>query len=194
MKWDLFNKKTENTDKQDLESAFNELELDNLVEEKVEEEAFVYMPALHIDENTSVIQSDTAITGDIECGEDLIIYGTVQGNVSCKAKLSVYGTITGNIKAHSFEMSASTVYGDIQSSTECVLVDEDAMVQGNIVANACDIKGRVKGNIDSKTSLTIGSKSVIQGDIMTGLIQVNQGAILRGQVIMNQTPSYKGER
>lgn len=195
MKWDIFSKNTENKDQEDLQSAFSELDLEDHIEEveEIKEETYVYMPALHIDENTSIIQSDTAIIGNVDCEDDLIIYGSVQGDINCNAKLCVYGTITGNIHAKSLEMSASTIYGNVSSDTECILVDEDAIIHGSVKAELCDIKGKIKGNIDCKTSLVLGNKSVVLGDIITATIQISQGAVLRGQIIMNQATSFKGE-
>ena len=54
------------------------------------------------------------------------------------------------------------------------------MIIGNIFAESGMIAGAVRGDIDVKESLMLGSSAVVLGNIKSKSLQINKGAILEG--------------
>lgn len=70
-------------------------------------------------------------------------------------------------------------------------VGENAVLEASIRANNAFIAGRVKGNINIKGRLEITSSAVIVGDIKAGLISIESGAMVQGNLSM---PVNEGTR
>ena len=60
-------------------------------------------------------------------------------------------------------------------------------VAGNIVAQNADIEGEVKGKLEIAEMLVLKSTAVINGDIVTGKLVVEPGAIFNGTCKMGAT-------
>jgi cytoskeletal protein CcmA (bactofilin family) len=55
-----------------------------------------------------------------------------------------------------------------------------SQIQGNIVAQNADIEGEVKGKIEISELLVLKATAVINGDIVTGKMIVESGAVFTG--------------
>ena len=53
-------------------------------------------------------------------------------------------------------------------------------VQGNIIAQNADIEGEVRGKIEVSELLVLKATAVINGDIITGKMVVEPGAVFNG--------------
>jgi cytoskeletal protein CcmA (bactofilin family) len=53
-------------------------------------------------------------------------------------------------------------------------------VQGNIIAQNADIEGEVKGKIEISELLVLKATAVVNGDIITGKMVVESGAVFTG--------------
>lgn len=87
----------------------------------------------------------------------------LEGNVETFGNIRIEGKITGNVKSKSK-----------------VVLGHQAHVQGNIVAQNADIEGDVKGRLEISELLVLKATAVINGDIITGKMVVEPGAVFNG--------------
>lgn len=105
----------------------------------------------------------------------------VNGNMTI---IGVGTVIEGVLKASTSTRIEGTVNGDITSDGIVVIANE-GVVNGNILAADVKISGTVKGNltISGKTELVSNGKLV--GDIKTGSLNIDETAIFQGNCRMN---------
>ena len=73
--------------------------------------------------------------------------------------------------------------GSLISETRVVL-GEGSQLSGTLKAQNAEISGFVKGKIEVEELLVIKPKAVIEGDIKTGKINIEAGAIHNGSTVM----------
>src|SRR5690606_32547059 len=71
------------------------------------------------------------------------------------------------------------VKGDVKSKSK-VALGHSSQVEGNILAQNADLEGEVKGKIEVTELLVLKSTAVIHGDIVTGKMVVESGAVFNG--------------
>lgn len=101
---------------------------------------------------------------------------------SSGASLSFIGrevTITGNVGGGGNLHVDGTVHGDIAATS--VILGNDGIVHGNIVADAAQIAGTVDGAVAAK-SLVIEATARITGDLSYDAVSVASGAQVEGRV------------
>ncbi len=94
--------------------------------------------------------------------------------------LSVIGedmTITGTMTSKGEIQIEGQVHGDITCSS--VTIGDGALVQGGVLADLVNVRGRVDGAIYG-TKVTLRSKSHIDGDIHHRLLSIEEGAQFAG--------------
>ena len=91
----------------------------------------------------------------------------LEGNVEAYGNIRIEGKITGNVKSKSK-----------------VALGPQSQVQGNILALNADIEGEVKGKIEVTELLVLKSTAIINGDIITGKMVVEPGAVFNGSCKM----------
>lgn len=64
--------------------------------------------------------------------------------------------------------------------SQTVLIDETAMINGDIYANKVIVKGTVKGNIYAKTIVTLCQNCKVCGKIFYGDLEIEKSAVLIG--------------
>lgn len=96
---------------------------------------------------------------------------TVEGNIETFGNVRVEGKIIGNIKSKSK-----------------IALGDSSYVEGNIISQNAEIAGEVKGTVDVTEVLTLKATAVIKGDIMTGKLVVEAGAVWNGTIKMGTTP------
>ena len=87
--------------------------------------------------------------------------------------------LEGNIETYGNIRVEGKVKGDIKSKSK-VALGHSSRVDGNIAAQNADIEGEVKGRIEVAELLVLKSTAVIHGDISTGKMVVEPGAIFNG--------------
>ncbi|MFM8742892.1 MAG: polymer-forming cytoskeletal protein [Cytophagales bacterium] len=101
---------------------------------------------------------------EISNSSNVIGKGTVlEGNIDTYGNIRIEGKILGNIKSKSK-----------------IALGHSCHVEGNISAQNADIEGEVKGKIDIAELLVLKSTAVIHGDISTGMLVVEPGAVFMG--------------
>lgn len=94
----------------------------------------------------------------------------LEGNIETYGNIRIEGKVTGNVKSKSK-----------------VALGNSSHVQGNIIAQNADIEGEVKGKIEVADLLVLKATAVINGDIITGKLLVETGAVFNGSCKMGAT-------
>jgi cytoskeletal protein CcmA (bactofilin family) len=90
-----------------------------------------------------------------------------KGGVRFRGRLTVDGTVTGDIASP-------------EGSGATLVVNQNAVVTGDIVADSVLISGKVTGNIKAKERVEIFSAGLLKGDVHTGDIMIEGGAEFQG--------------
>jgi cytoskeletal protein CcmA (bactofilin family) len=96
---------------------------------------------------------------------------TVEGNIETFGNVRIEGKIIGNIKSKSK-----------------IALGDSSFVEGNIVSQNAEIAGEVKGIVEVSDILTLKSTANVKGDIITGKLIVEAGAVWNGTIKMGNTP------
>ena len=85
--------------------------------------------------------------------------------------------------------SSVRVDGEIHGNVHCedgVVVGAKGMVKGNIVAKSVVVGGKVRGNITASYRLELEKGAVIEGDLSTPLLLVEEGSSFEGNCHMEE--------
>ena len=72
--------------------------------------------------------------------------------------------------------------GTVSLSGHVVTVGRDGRVQGNIVARVIRIEGHVEGDLQGDEVVFVCSSGVVQGDLTTARVSMDEGCEFRGHV------------
>lgn len=95
---------------------------------------------------------------------------TVEGNIETFGNVRIEGKIIGNIKSKSK-----------------IALGDSSFVEGNITSQNAEIAGEVKGTVEITDILTLKSTAQIKGDIITGKLIVEAGAVWNGTIKMGNS-------
>jgi cytoskeletal protein CcmA (bactofilin family) len=107
------------------------------------------------------------------------------------AVLNVIGegtTIKGDLISDGDLRIDGKVIGSIQTKARCV-VGGSATVEGNVDARNCDVSGTVTGDVKVSEVLLIKSSGVINGDLRTSKLVVENGGEFNGSCAMGSAVS-----
>jgi len=88
-------------------------------------------------------------------------------------------TLEGNIETYGNIRIEGKVIGSIKSKSKIAL-GHSSFIEGNIIAQNADIEGEVKGKLEVSEMLVLKSTAKIHGDILTGKLVVEPGAVFNG--------------
>lgn len=112
---------------------------------------------------------------EISNSSNVIGKGTVlEGNIETYGNIRIEGKVNGNIKSKSK-----------------IALGTGSHVDGNISAQNADIEGEVKGRVDIGELLVLKATAVVHGDIITGKLVVEPGAIFNGTCKMGTVKDIK---
>ena len=92
--------------------------------------------------------------------------------------------IDGNLKAPAVARLDGHVTGDV-NITEGIILGEKGIIQGNVITKDIVVYGVINGNITAE-SLEIKSTGKVNGEIKTGALLVETGAVYNGTLSMHQ--------
>lgn len=108
------------------------------------------------------------VAEEISNSSNTIGKGTVlEGNIETYGNIRIEGKVIGNVKSKSK-----------------VALGNSSNIQGNITAQNADIEGEVKGKIEVSELLVLKATAIINGDIVTGKLVVEPGAVFNGSCRM----------
>jgi len=91
------------------------------------------------------------------------------GDITTDGDVSINGEFKGNI-----------------STTGALTVGKMANIQGKVQALAAKCAGKVVGTLTIEHRLELLHTALIEGDIITTLIKVEEGALVNGKIVMKQ--------
>jgi cytoskeletal protein CcmA (bactofilin family) len=116
-------------------------------------------------------KEEKRVAEEISNSSNTIGKGTyLEGNVETYGNIRIEGKINGNIKSKSK-----------------VALGPSSLVTGNIVSQNADIEGEVRGKLEISELLVLKATAVVNGDIQTGKLVVEPGAIFNGSCKMGAT-------
>lgn len=130
------------------------------------------------DEVTEITKG-TTINGNIASNGSINVYGKILGDVSCRGKLIVTGSVKGTSHAGEIYANNSKIEGDVKSDGS-VKIGNGSVIVGNVYATSAVIGGAVRGDIDVHGPVIVDATAVIQGNIKSRSVQINNGAAIEG--------------
>ncbi|MCZ8354142.1 MAG: polymer-forming cytoskeletal protein [Cyclobacteriaceae bacterium] len=94
--------------------------------------------------------------------------------------------LEGNIETYGNIRIEGRIRGDVKSKSK-VALGNSSHIEGNITAQNADIEGEVKGKLDVAETLVLKATAVVHGDINTGKLVVEPGAVFNGTCKMGAT-------
>lgn len=113
-------------------------------------------------------KEEKRVAEEISNSSNTIGKGTfLEGNVETYGNIRIDGKVAGNVKSKSK-----------------VALGPSSLVEGNVTAQNADLEGEVKGRIEISELLVLKATAVIHGDIVTGKLVVEPGAVFNGSCKM----------
>jgi cytoskeletal protein CcmA (bactofilin family) len=76
--------------------------------------------------------------------------------------------------------------GKLTSDGGTLIVGESARIEAQIDVGVCVVHGLVQGNLIARSKLEIRKTGRVQGDVITPLLLVEEGAVFNGAIRMSQ--------
>ena len=130
---------------------------------------------------TTYIAPGTRIEGTLRSEGSVEIEGEFKGDILSEGTVTMHSDITGNITAKSLSIVGCSLTGDARV-TGLVTLSESSSVNGNVTADTLTSSGTIIGNLDIQHNMALDATAKVVGDISTGTMTVERGAILRGSV------------
>ena len=107
-----------------------------------------------------------------------IVPGTlIEGNIVLQGSIRFDGHLKGTLE-----------------SKGRVVIGSSGLVEGTIVCNDADIAGKVQGNISARELTRLSAGSTVTGDIKTGQLAIEPGAVFSGKCDMGNTAVTEPKR
>lgn len=132
-------------------------------------------------DEVTIISPGTKIVGDISTNGSLQIGGDIRGNITVASTLELAGRVIGNIEAEDITISSSAVRGDI-AARNSIHMDKDTTVIGDVITKTAEINGKIRGNMTVIDRAHIEADSVLVGNLVSGTVNIEDGAMLKGDV------------
>ncbi|NOT17323.1 MAG: polymer-forming cytoskeletal protein [Sulfuriferula sp.] len=97
----------------------------------------------------------------------------ITGDIHCEGNLRIDGSITGNV----------TVLGDVDISADGIVIG-DVLAAKNVI-----VHGRVKAKIEAQGLLRIHKNSVVEGDVSSISLDIENGARFVGHSNTGAAPT-----
>ncbi len=116
------------------------------------------------------------------------------GPVTEQATIGSSIVIKGEVSGTEAVFIDGTVEGSIHFPEHRVTIGRRSTVKANIKARDVVVMGTVKGNIQCGDLLDVRAESIIQGEIVTRRMRIDDGAILKGSVEIQRAEKAAKER
>lgn len=99
---------------------------------------------------------------------------SINGNFDCLEDVVIYGKIDGIIK-----------------TSKDVYIKKSSIINADIKANNVFVEGVVNGNVDCLGSIEIYSSAKVKGNVSTGVINIEKGALFNGKCSIKEDKNSK---
>ena len=113
--------------------------------------------------------------------ETTVIHGVFIGNISCGGDLTISGSVKGNISCKNAVIQQAKIEGDIVCDTH-LEISQGSCVHGNVNAKQILCGGQIIGDTRIEGKSQFLASSAISGDIQTQCLEVECGAVLQGNL------------
>ncbi|MEM1126518.1 MAG: polymer-forming cytoskeletal protein [Bacteroidota bacterium] len=93
-------------------------------------------------------------------------------------------TVEGTIQADNDVRLSGRLLGDVQAKGKVILTQE-GVVEGSIVARSADVAGTIKGELFIDERLVLRSTARVQGNLRTNRLVTEEGALIDGTCDMS---------
>lgn len=148
---------------------------------------------------SSAVGGGMTVHGDCSTDGHIRVEGTVEGNLSANGlELTRSGTIQGDAsvpvsdKKGQLFVVAGRITGRVTASI--VEIRETGVVLGGIEADDVTIHGQVEGGLNVRRRLAITETAVINGEVRTQRITMQEGGRVNGRILMEKRTGTGGKR
>jgi cytoskeletal protein CcmA (bactofilin family) len=137
--------------------------------------------------NQTHISKGMSINGDVELKNSMKHAGAIYGNVDSSEDIELVedAKIEGDVKAKNLCITFGAVTGNI-TCQEDITTEGPSLISGNLKAVNIQLAGQVEGKIEATNKLKLCKTAVIHGDIVASLIEVEEGALIYGNVVIQE--------
>ncbi len=141
-----------------------------------------------------VIPEGVTVEGSVSGGTDTEISGRVSGNVMVDGRLALgpSGVISGNVRAVSARIEG-LVEGKVECAEELELGKTGRLNAGGSAGKRIFLAGQVYGNMATPGALKLAAGCVVNGDIQTRNLVMEEGAALNGACFMRSSAQRNTE-
>jgi len=113
--------------------------------------------------------------------DSLIGQGTkVEGNISFSGGLRVDGEVCGKVIA--------------QTSQATLMLSEQGVINGHVEVSHLIVNGTINGPVRATEFLELHPKARITGDVEYGIIEIQQGALIEGHLLLKRERPREEEK
>ncbi|MGD1843595.1 MAG: polymer-forming cytoskeletal protein [Thermonemataceae bacterium] len=99
-------------------------------------------------------------------------------------------TLQGNVDTYGNVRVDGKLIGDVRSQSK-VATGNASLIEGSIFAQNAEVEGEVKGRVEVTDLLVLKSTAIVHGDIVTGKLVIEAGAIFNGSCQMGDVNKIK---
>jgi len=103
---------------------------------------------------------------------------SIQGKIARRVEVS------GEVRFAGVLQVEGKVTGKLISETGTLVIEQTGEVNADVEVGVCLIRGALHGNLDIRSRVEVSKTGRIQGDIKTPVLIVEEGALLKGAVLM----------
>jgi cytoskeletal protein CcmA (bactofilin family) len=97
----------------------------------------------------------------------------VSGDINFAEQLHVHGRVSGKLS----------------SDSGTLVIGESGEIEAHVEVGVCVIHGKVQGNLIAKSKVEIRRSGRVNGDVVTPVLLVEEGAVFDGLIKMTQEPA-----
>ncbi len=132
-------------------------------------------------------KGDSAIEKPAERAVPLRADAPVPRTVSPSTSVDAFTEFDGKLRCKQTLRIDGKINGEVECDT-CVIVGETARVHASISADEVQVAGLVKGDIAARRKITLARTAVVTGDLTTPGIVIEEGAKLKGRIVIGSDP------
>jgi cytoskeletal protein CcmA (bactofilin family) len=119
-----------------------------------------------------------------------------QANASLPGQINMIGEGTvfeGTLRARSDVRVSGRIVGKLHVDGKAIVTQEGA-IEGEVIATSADVAGTVQGDLHVTERLVLKGSAHVEGNVRTGHLVVEEGAVLNGKCAMGEQHPARPEK